>query len=116
MPIFPVDFHNSGSPEVTKLTQNKQILDILNNASLEMDPMKVITVHMKWVLNNVFSETPRNHKYDIKNGLGWKDTMSGYVWYKFGALGYLTCHQAFKARQFRHEFDEVIFLINNRLF
>ena len=73
-----------------------------------MDPMKVVPDHMKWILNNVFSETPRNHKFDIKNGLGWKDTMSGYIWYKFGSLGYLTCHQAFKARQFRHEFDEVV--------
>ena len=75
---------------------------------MQHDPLNVIPDHMKWVLNNVFGETPRNHKYDIKNGLGLKNTMSGYIWYKFGELGYLTCHQAFKARQFRHEFDEVI--------
>ena len=75
---------------------------------MQNDPLNVIPDHMKWVLNNVFGETPRNHKYDIKNGLGLKNTMSGYIWYKFGELGYLTCHQAFKARQFRHEFDEVI--------
>ena len=106
-PIFPVDFQNSGSAEVTKLAKNEKLLEILKNASLQMDPLKVIPGHMKWVLNNAFGEIPRNHKFDINNDSGWKNTMSGYIWYKFGELGYLTCHQAFKARQFLHEFDKV---------
>jgi hypothetical protein len=89
------------------LTQNVEILDILQNAKLTKDPLEVVPDHMKWMLNNVFGKIPRNHKYDIKRGLDWKSTMSGYIWYNFGSHGYLTCHQMFKARQFLHEFDKV---------
>ena len=89
------------------MTQNVESLEILQNAKINKDPLDVIPGHMKWMLNNVFGKTPRNHKYDIKNGLHWKSTMSGYIWYNFGSLGYLTCHQVFKPRQFRHEFDKV---------
>ena len=89
------------------MTQNTEVLEILQAAKLHKDPLEVIPEHMKWMLNNVFGETPRNHKYDIRKGLHWKSIMAEYILYNFGSVGYLTCHQVFKARQFRHEFDGV---------
>ena len=106
-PIFPVDFNDSGSNTVTGFAQNKEYLEILKNAKIDKDPLEVIPDHMEWLLTNIFGENPRNHEYDIKNGTNWKSTMSGYLWHKFGVLGYLTCHQSFKPRQFEHQFDEV---------
>ena len=102
-----MDFNNSGSSDVMNLTQNPEYLEILQNATTDKDPLEVVPDHMKWLLNNVFGKLPRNHKYDIKNGMSWKSIISGYIWHKFGVLGYLTCHQSFKARQFQHYFDDV---------
>ena len=108
-PIFPVDFNDSGSEQVTAFTKDEKYLEILKNAAAkdDGDPLEVIPDHMVWLLENVFGEEPRNHVYDARNGTHWKDTMSGYLWHKFGSLGYLTCHQSYKPRQFTHLFDNV---------
>ena len=93
---------------MTNLTRNEEYLNILKNAATGKDPLEVIPEHMKWLLNNVFGESPRNHKYDEKIlRSSWKNEMAGYIWHKFGVLGYLTCHQTFKPRQFQHYFQGV---------
>ena len=93
---------------MTNLTRNEEYLNILKNAAPGKDPLEVIPEHMKWLLNNVFGESPRNHKYDEKIlRSSWKNEMAGYIWHKFGVLGYLTCHQTFKPRQFQHYFQGV---------
>ena len=93
---------------MTNLTRNEEYLNILKNARTGKDPLEVIPEHMKWLLNNVFGESPRNHKYDEKIlRSSWKNEMAGYIWHKFGVLGYLTCHQTFKPRQFQHYFQGV---------
>ena len=70
-------------------------------------PLEVIPEHMKWMLTNVFGDKQRNHEYDINKDTNWKSIISGYLLHKFGMLGYLTCHQSFKTRQFEHQFNKV---------